>query len=86
MKEITNHIKWSAITLLLFLSGFALGSQFIENGRNVLAIDWSLPIMCLLASWIIHEVTELFHASDEHPGKMRNHRNSMFQKKSNQVV
>lgn len=86
MKEITNHIKWSAITLLLFLSGFALGSQFIENGRNVLAIDWSLPVICWLASWIIYEVTELFHATDVPSSKMPDRQNSMFQKKSNQIV
>lgn len=62
MQEITNNIKWSAITLLLFLSGFSLGAQFIENEQNLLQIDWSLPLICWLSSWIIHEVTQLFNA------------------------
>ncbi|MGV6808786.1 MAG: hypothetical protein ACWA5U_02820 [bacterium] len=61
MKEITNNIKWSAITLLLFLSGFSLGAQFIENEQNLLHIDWSLPLICWLSSWIIYEVTQLFN-------------------------
>jgi len=63
MQEITNNIKWSAITLLLFLSGFSLGAQFIENGQNLLNVDWSLPLICWLSSWIIYEVTQLFNQS-----------------------
>lgn len=62
MKIITTYIKWLAITLLLFVSGFNLGSQYIENGGNVFALDWSIPLICWLGSWIIHELSRLFFA------------------------
>lgn len=60
MKQITISIKWFIITMLLFLSGFNFGSQFFEHGGNLFALDWSIPLLCWLGSWIIHELSQLF--------------------------
>jgi hypothetical protein len=65
MKTIMTYMKWAAMTLLLFISGFHLGSQYIDNNGNVFALDWSIPLICWLGAWIVHELSQLFSVNNE---------------------
>ncbi len=55
MKDFVSIVQWSAVSILLFLSGFELAAQHIGNNLAWSEINWSLPIFYwLLCFFIIH--------------------------------
>jgi hypothetical protein len=55
MNDFVNLVQWSAITLLLFFSGFELSSQVVANHMQWTQLDWSFQLISWLSCALIYQ-------------------------------
>jgi len=58
MNDFVNLVQWSAITLLLFFSGFELSAQVVANHMQWTQLDWSFQWISWFTSLIIYQCTK----------------------------
>ena len=66
MNDFIGIVQWSAISILLFFSGFQLAAQVVGNNKAWIDVDWSLQLLCWILSFLIYHIGEVFmHTSSK---------------------
>lgn len=60
MNDFIGIVQWSAISMLLFFSGFQLAAQVVGNHKAWIDVDWSLQLLCWILSFLIYSIGEIF--------------------------
>ncbi len=59
MNDFVTIVQWGVISSLLFLGGFELAAQVVENHMQWHSLDYSLQLLIALISLVVYQCSKL---------------------------
>jgi hypothetical protein len=59
MNDFVTIVQWGVISSLLFLGGFELAAQVVENNMQWHSLDYSLQLLITLISLVVYQCNKL---------------------------
>ncbi len=71
MNDFITVVQWTAISILLFFSGFELAAQVVGNHMTWSQINWTLPLFYWVLCYVIFQFGKLISDQNSTDGLIR---------------